>query len=146
MALIRLQPREAFGVEREIDNLINRFWGDVAPPNGQGNAWYPSVDVEETENTFVVHAELPGVKREDIKVGMEKNVLTIEGERKIEAAQEGKHYTRRERAFGSFKRSFTIGTEVDADKITAEYKDGILTVRLPKAEKVKPRQIEVSVV
>ena len=143
MALIRWQSRETFSAEREIDNLINRFWGDVATPNG--SAWYPAVDVEETQNEFVIHAELPGIKREDIKVGFEKNVLTIEGERKLDEVQNGKQHYRRERAYGSFKRSFTVGTEVNANNISAQYKDGVLTVSLPKAEVTKPRQIEVSV-
>ena len=143
MALIRWQPREAFGLQREIDTLVNRFWGDMVPRNNGG--WSPRVDVNETDEAIQVHAELPGMKREDVKVSFEKNVLTIEGERKQEVEKDDKAYYHRERSYGHFKRSFRLGTDIDSDRIGAAYKDGVLTVTLPKAETLKPRQIEVSV-
>lgn len=143
MALIRWEPRNSFAVNREIDNLVTRFWGDMNNFNNQ--SWYPRVDISENENEFVLHAELPGMNREDIKVSLEDGVLTVFGERKQEEAQEGKKYFHRERTYGSFKRAFRLGTDVQADNISASYKDGILTVNLPKAEEVKPRQIEVTV-
>lgn len=143
MALIRWEPRNAFGVNREIDNLVNRFWGDMTNNNIQG--WYPKVDVTETENDYVLHAELPGLNRDDIKVNFEDGVLTLSGERKHEEEKEGHKYFHRERSYGSFKRSFQLGTEVKADDIKAAYKDGVLVITLPKAEEVKPRQIEVSI-
>lgn len=142
MALIRWQPRE-FALEREINDMINRFWGDLDARTPAG--WYPKVDVVESDDRFELHAELPGLKREDIKVGFENQVLTIEGERKHEAEESGKQYFHRERVYGSFKRSFRLGTEVNADKISATYRDGILTITLPKSEAVKPRQIDVAV-
>lgn len=143
MALIRWQPRESFAVNREIDNLVNQFWGDVA--NRNGAAWHPKVDVAQNENEFVLHAELPGMKREDIKVSLEDGVLTLSGERKTEDTTESQSYFHRERTYGQFRRSFQMGKDVQADKISAVYKDGILTVTLPKAEEVKPREIEVEI-
>lgn len=143
MALIRWQPREAFAVNREIDNLVNQFWGDAA--NRNGSAWHPNVDVAQNENEFVLHAELPGMNREDIQVSLEDGVLTLAGERKFETESNDKSYFHRERAYGQFKRSFQLGKDVQADKISATYKDGVLVVTLPKAEEVKPRQIEITV-
>jgi HSP20 family protein len=93
----------------------------------------------------VIHAELPGMKKEDLDVRVENNVLTLRGkkERKEEAKEEG--YFRAERAYGSFSRSFSLPSTVEVSKIAAEYKDGVLTLRLPKAEEAKPRQIEVKI-
>ncbi len=143
MALIRWQPRDTFAVNREIDNLVNQFWGDYANRNGQG--WFPKVDIAENESNFVLSAELPGMNREDIQVSLEDGVLTVSGERKFEEEKEGKNYLHRERTYGRFTRSFQMGKNVQADKISASYKDGVLHITLPKAEEVKPRQIEVTV-
>ncbi len=138
MALIRWQPRESFALQREIDNLLDTW-------TGYGTGWHPRVDVAESDADFTVHAELPGLRKEDIKVTLEDNMLTIEGERKQEDEQKDKHFFRRERSYGFFKRAFGLGAEVDADKIVANYKDGILTLTLPKSEAAKPRQIKVAV-
>lgn len=138
MSLIRWQPRRSFALQREIDNLLDTW-------TGYGTGWHPRVDVTESEHEFTVTAELPGLSKKDIAVTLEDNVLTIEGERKHEDEQKDKQFYRRERAYGTFKRSFGLGTEVDADKIAANYKDGILILTLPKSETAKPRQIEVAV-
>ena len=143
MALIRWQPRESFAIQREIDDLVSKFWGDVDTWHGTG--WHPRVDVAESDHEFTVTAELPGLNKEDIKVTLEDNVLTIEGERKREDERKDKQFFRRERFYGAFKRAFKLGTEVQADNIAANYKDGILTLTLPKFEAAKPRQIEVAV-
>jgi len=143
MALIRWQPRDTFAVNREIDNLVNQFWGESVNRNGQG--WYPKVDIVENESDFVLSAELPGMNREDIQVSLEDGVLTVSGERKFEEEKEGKNYLHRERTYGRFTRSFQMGKNVQADKISATYKEGLLHIVLPKAEEVKPRQIEVTV-
>ena len=134
MALIRWQPRESFALQRELGNLLDTWTG-----------WHPRVDVAESEHAFTVHAELPGLRKEDIQVTLEDDMLTIAGERKYEDAQKDDQFYRRERAYGTFRRSFGLGTEVDADKIAANYKDGILTLTLPKSEAAKPRQIDVTV-
>ena len=95
--------------------------------------------------TVMVTAELPGVNKEDIKVSVHDNVLSITGERKYEKEEKGKKYHRVERAYGSFMRSFTLPEDADGTKVTAEYKDGLLNVRVPKSEKAKPKTIEVKV-
>src|SRR5688572_17057742 len=106
--------------------------------------WSPSVDIFETEGEIIVKAELPGVDRKDISLNLEKNVLTLKGERKFEKETKEENYHRIERAYGGFSRSFSIPAIVDEDKIRADYKDGILKISLPKKEQVKPKQIQIS--
>jgi HSP20 family protein len=107
--------------------------------------WAPVVDIAETADEFLIKAELPEVKREDVKVTLENGVLTIMGERKQEQEEKGKRFHRIERAYGSFMRTFTVPDNVDEDKLRADFKDGVLTVHLPKTEKAKPKAIEVKV-
>jgi HSP20 family protein len=108
-------------------------------------AWVPAVDIYETDtHEVVIKAELPDVKKEDIGVSVENNVLTLTGERKPEPSKR-EQFQRVERRFGSFSRSFTLPTSVDAGQIAASYKDGVLTIRLPRREETKPRQITVNV-
>lgn len=108
-------------------------------------AWSPAVDVYDRGNEVVIHAEIPGMKKDDIDVRVENNVLTIRGkkERSEEVKEEG--YYRSERAYGTFSRSFSLPSTVDPTKIGAEYRDGVLTLNVPKAEEAKPRQIDVKV-
>jgi HSP20 family protein len=108
------------------------------------NAWVPPVDVHENAETLVVKAELPGMKKEDIQVTLHDGLLSISGERKSDVEQKEGETHRTERFFGRFQRSITLTAPVNADKIEASYKDGVLTVTLPKTEEAKPRQIEVS--
>lgn len=144
MALIRWQqPRDSQGIQREIDTLVNKFWGD--PRTWHSTGWHPSVDVAESENEFTVYAELPGLNKEDIKVTLEDNMLTIEGERKRIEEKQDAQVRRSERFYGTFKRAFTLSSEIDTEKVSADYKDGILTLTLPKFEAAKPRQIDVAV-
>lgn len=119
-------------IRRETDGL---FFGD----------WTPPVDVQETEKEYLIKAELPDVKKEDVKVEMLDGVLTIEGERKQEKEEKGKRFHRVERTYGKFVRQFTLPTEVEAGKIQAEFKDGMLNVHLPKTAEAKPKAIEVKV-
>ena len=105
--------------------------------------WLPAFDVSETEEEIIVKAELPGMNVEDIDITLTDGLLTVKGERKMEKEDKGENYHRIERQFGSFSRSFNLGAEVKADSIDASYKDGILTLTLPKAEESKPRRIEV---
>jgi HSP20 family protein len=107
--------------------------------------WVPSVDVSETEGAYQIKAEIPDVKKEDVKVTLEEGVLTIQGERKQEKEEKGKRYHRVERSYGRFVRSFTLPDVVDEEKVKAEFKDGILNLALPKSEKAKPKAIEVKV-
>lgn len=104
----------------------------------------PAVDVRETKDAYILQADLPGVTEKDITVEIKDGVLTVSGERTQETVKEGEGYHRRERCFGSFSRSFSIGDTVNTDNIEARFKNGMLEVRLPKAEKEKPRTIPIS--
>src|SRR5882724_5125497 len=107
--------------------------------------WSPLVDITEDDKEYLIKAELPEVKKEDVKVAVENGVLTVSGERKSEKEEKNKKFHRIERAYGSFERSFIVPDDADADKVIAEFKEGVLRVHLPKSEKAKPKQIEVKV-
>ena len=107
--------------------------------------WSPTVDISETEAEYAIKAELPEVKKEDVKVTVEDGVLTLQGERKQEKEEKGKKYHRVERSYGRFVRSFTLPDSVDESKVKAEYADGVLHLHLPKSEKAKPKQIDVKI-
>ena len=129
-----------------LANRFNHFFDLPRESNADYlGAWNPAVDIFDKGGEVVIHAELPGIKKEDIDVHVENNVLAIRGkkERKEEAKEEG--YYRTERSYGSFSRSFSLARSVDVTKIDAEYKDGVLTLSLPKSEEAKPRQIDVKV-
>ena len=127
----------------EVDRLNNMF-SNFMGGEGFTRAWVPPVDIYETENhEVVIKAELPEMKREDIGVTFENNVLTLKGERKFENDVPRDGYQRFERFYGSFNRSFTLPSTVDAGNISASYKDGVLTVRLPQREDARPKQITI---
>lgn len=141
MALVRWDPARELA-SMEIDRLNRMFSEFYGEPVGRG--WVPPVDIYTTDNHEVVlKAEVPDVKREDISITFENNVLTIKGERRLENDAKRESFQRVERFYGSFTRSFTIPSTVDAAHITASYKDGVLTVRLPQREEAKPKQIAV---
>jgi len=108
-------------------------------------SWVPALDAHEDKDSFVVRTELPGLKREDIEVSLHDGALIISGERKVEKVEAGVEVHRQERYYGKFQRTLTLPTPVAADKIKAQYKDGVLTVTLPKVEEAKPKQIDISV-
>jgi HSP20 family protein len=107
--------------------------------------WAPLVDIIEDEKEYLIKADLPEVKKEDVKVTVQEGVLMITGERKVEKEEKNKRYHRVERSYGSFVRSFTLPDDADAGKVNAEFKDGLLKVHLTKSEKAKPKQVEVKV-
>jgi HSP20 family protein len=107
--------------------------------------WTPTVDISETDGEYLIKAELPEVKKEDVKVTLEDGVLTLTGERRQEKEEKHTKYHRVERSYGSFVRSFSLPELVDETNVKAEYKDGVLSLHLPKSEKAKPRAIEVKV-
>ena len=126
----------------EVDRL-HRMFDNLFGENMQ-RGWMPPVDIYETEaHEFVLKAELPDVKREDIQLTFENNVLTIRGERKLGDEVKRESYHRIERQYGSFSRSFTLAPTVDASRIVATFKDGVLTIRMPQREEARPKQIEV---
>jgi len=143
MAIVRWNPLGSLA-GMEIDRL-NRMFADFQN-EAFNQAWVPAVDIYETDgHEVVIKAELPDVKKEDINVTFENNVLTLSGERKQEETTKREQYQRVERHFGSFSRSFTLPATVDASRIAASYKDGVLTIRLPRREEAKPKQISVNV-
>ncbi len=137
-------------LEEMSDRLSQIFGRSLTPKEGGKEEiavaeWSPLVDITEDDKEYLIKAELPEVKKEDVKLSVHDNVLSISGERKYEKEEKGKKYHRVERAYGSFTRSFTLPDDADAGKVAAEYKDGILKVHLPKSEKAKPKSIEVKV-
>lgn len=130
----------AFGV-RQLTNLqdeIDRLFDNSVQP------WTPSLDVHEDKDNFTIRVELPGLKREDIDISLDNGTLVISGERKVENVSEDTAVHRREFSYGKFQRVLNLPSEVTADKVKAQYKDGILTVTLAKAEAAKPKQIAIS--
>jgi HSP20 family protein len=139
---------------RELEDLQNRLsnaFGRAPVRRGNGREeitladWSPLADITEDDKEYTIKTELPEVPPESVKVTVENGVLTISGERKFEKEEKGKTYHRVERAYGTFVRAFTLPDDAEADNIRAEFKDGMLTVHLPKSEKAKPKQIEVQV-
>jgi len=139
-------PSDLFGIQREMNRMFdNVFRFDTRDADAEFTAWTPAVDIAEHDDQFVVKVELPGVNKDEVKITLENNILTIRGEKKQEKETKKENYHRVERSYGSFQRSFTLPTTVKSDKIDAVYKDGILQIALPKAEEAKPKQIEVKV-
>jgi HSP20 family protein len=138
MSLSHFDPLANF---RMFEDAVTRL---VNEPRA-ARPWSPAVDIYETDNELVLKADLPDVDQKDINVHIENQTLTIAGERKFETEDSGKGYHRIERSYGSFQRSFSVPNAFDTDKIGAEYKNGVLTVTLPKKEAAKPRQVKIEV-
>jgi HSP20 family protein len=131
-----------------LQDQVNRLFESSLPRRSDDSAltsWVPAVDIYETENELVIKADLPELNEKDLDVRVENNMLTIRGERKFESEVKEENYLRVERAYGSFSRSFRLPNAVETDKIHAEYKDGVLTVQLPKRAEVKPKQVKINV-
>jgi HSP20 family protein len=156
MNLIRYEPTTypTFPFFREMEAMsdrLNRLFG-TTPRFGNGGKesltvtdWTPMVDIQETEKEYLVKAELPEVKLEDVKVTVENGVLAIQGERRQEKEEKNKKFHRVERSYGTFLRTFAVPLDAEENKVAADFKDGILRVHLPKAEKPRPKAIEVKV-
>lgn len=142
--LSRWEPfRDMLSLRADMDRLFSGLFGGV--PEDREGFWAPVVDIEEDNDKIMVKAEIPGMTREDIKVSVQGNLLTITGERKQENETKNKTFHRIERSYGRFSRMITLPTDVDADKVKANYKDGILNIALPKPESVKPKHIDVEI-
>jgi len=154
-ALTRWDPLSRWSPWKELEDVEKRlstiFGRTPMATSGEKKEaitvteWSPLVDITEDEKEYLVKAELPEMKKEEIKINVQDDVLSISGERQCEKEEKGKKYHRVERAYGSFMRSFTLPEDADGSKINAEYKDGVLKVHLPKSEKAKPKAIEVKV-
>jgi HSP20 family protein len=147
MHLMRWEPfREADEFFRSMASPMFGRWSSMTGENGGSRMeWAPAVDIKETDGEYLVLAELPGVKREEVKVSLEDSVLTVEGERKFEKEAKGERTHRIERHFGSFRRSFTLPEDADAGHIRAECKEGVLKVHVPKREAAKHKALQIKV-
>ena len=144
MALVRWDPTRELA-SMEIDRL-NRMFSELLGGSEENlsRGWAPSVDIYTTDNhDVVIKADLPDMKREDISVTFENNVLTLRGERKFEGETTRENYQRMERFYGTFSRSFTIPATIDTPRISASFKEGVLTVRLPQRDEARPKQISI---
>lgn len=146
MALVRWDPF------RELEDMQRRFLGGAFGKDYnfgnealQRTEWAPAVDIAETPEAYTLHAELPSMKKEDIKLTVEDGVLTLTGERKLEREEKNKTYHRVERSYGRFQRSFTLPTAVDETKVAASYDNGVLNVLIPKAAPPPPKMKEIKI-
>jgi len=139
--ITRYRPTDnRFRTFDRLSRMMDEFFGDETEVR---SGWMPSVDVKETDQALTFFIEVPGIRQEDIEVELVGDVLTIRGKREFAQEEQRESFVRIERSYGSFQRSFTIGVPVKADEIDAGYRDGVLTVTVPKADEVKPRRIEV---
>ena len=145
MKLVKWNPNSQLltGFDRMLDDFFNDGW-NLSTITRNSN-WLPSVDIRETDDAYTVTADLPGLKKKDVKIIVNDSILEISGERSYENKEDNGSYHRRERSYGSFHRSFHLPETVKEDKITASFKDGILTVEVHKEEEVKPKGYEVKI-
>jgi HSP20 family protein len=145
MALIRWEPaREINSLQSEMNRLFNTFFDTPTGANGGTlRRWVPAMDLVETDDHFVLRADLPGLSEEDVSIELEDNVLTVSGERKTENEERNEGFYRVERAYGAFSRSLTLPEGVDPDAVEAAFDKGVLEVRIPKPEERKPRKVQI---
>jgi HSP20 family protein len=143
--LTRFEP---FPGAATLQEQFNRLFNDVLGRTGEESnltAWAPAVDIFETGHELVVKADLPDIDSKDLDIRVENNILTIRGERKFESKVSEDKYLRVERAYGSFRRSFSLANTVNSEAIKADYQNGVLTLTIPKREEAKPKQIKINV-
>jgi HSP20 family protein len=148
MALVRWEPiRELTSLQSEMNRLFNTFFDSPSTGgNGPtGRRWIPAMDLVETDDHFVLKADLPGLTEDDVNIEVEDNVLTVSGERKAEHEDQREGYYRVERSFGAFRRSLTLPEGVNPEEVTASFDKGVLEVRIPKPEERKPRRVAIQV-
>ena len=143
MTIVRWEPfRELSSLQTEMNRLFNAAF-DTPGGNGGRRRWMPAMDLVETDEHFVLRADLPGMTESDVNIELEDNVLTVSGERKAEHEEKGEGFYRVERAFGSFSRALTLPKGIDAEAVNASFSNGVLEVRIPKPEERKPRRITI---
>jgi HSP20 family protein len=144
MTVVRWEPlRELGSLQNEMNRLFNTVFDTPQPAGSAMRRWMPAMDLVESDESFVLRADLPGLSEEDIKIEFEDGTLTVSGERKAEHESKSEGYYRVERAFGSFSRSLTLPQGIDPEAVTANFDRGVLEVRIPKPEQRKPRRIEI---
>ena len=145
MALVRWQPvRELSSLQNDMNRLFNTFF-DTPTTGGAARRWIPAMDLVETDEHFVLKADLPGLTDEDVHIDVEDRVLTVSGERKSEHEDKREGYVRVERSYGAFRRSLTLPKGVDAEAVSASFDKGVLEIRIPKPEERKPRKVAIQV-
>ena len=147
MAIVRWEPfRDLVTAQRDFDRLFRgAFSSQLGETELSTRSWAPPVDIYETEEAIVLRAELPGVDPKDVEVRVEDNTLYLKGERKFEKEVKEQNYHRVERSYGSFARSFSLPNSISTDQVKAEFKDGLLTLTMPKREEAKPKTIKIDV-
>jgi HSP20 family protein len=151
MALIRWEPaREINSLQQEMNRLFSSFFDPAMAAGATGESgdvrrWIPAMDLVETDEHFVLRADLPGLSEADVDLSLEDNVLTLSGERKVEHEERGQGFYRLERGAGRFSRTLTLPEGVDGDAISATFDQGVLEVRIPKPEERKPRKLQIHV-
>lgn len=143
-ALTRWTPTSSSLVSRDPLRMFDPFFNDFLGEEVSNRTWMPPVNIQETEDSFRLEADLPGLTRDDIHITLENNVLRLSGERKLEKDVKKENYHRIERSYGTFTRSFALPSQVDAEKVHAAFDNGVLTVTVPKTEQAKPRKIQVN--
>ena len=144
MQLVRWTPMgNLLSFQHDMNRMVDQFFRGGHGEEAKVSMWRPSVDIYETDNAWVIKAELPGVSKDDVSIDVHQNRLTLRGQRKHETDVKDEHYHRVERSYGSFQRSFTLPATVDAEKAEASFKDGVLELRLPRLESAKPHQIAI---
>lgn len=142
--IMRRDPmREMATLRDEVDRLFDDFYGLRYRRGGDLTNWVPPIDVEETEDAFVLRSELPGINRDDVKITVSGNEVQIRGKKKHESEDSSKKFHRVERSYGEFRRAFALPTNVLAEKARATYKDGVMQLMLPKAESSKTREVKL---
>ena len=143
-SLIRFSPNtEMRRLQREIDSLFDSFFPTTQGNGGEGATWSPRVDLAETDDAYYIHADVPGLRKEDIEINMQDGTLSISGEREVKENEENRRFVRVERTYGRFYRAFSLPQTIDHDGIEASFEDGVLTIVVPKAEETKPRRIDI---
>lgn len=147
MAIVRWQP---YGAVANLQNSINKLFNDAFSRTNVDedfalSAWKPVVDIFDKDDAIVIHAELPGVKKEDVAIEVKDNVMTLRGERSESKEIKEEKYYRKERTFGSFHRAFSLPSAINPDTIKATFKDGVLEIEIPKPEEQKPKQVKISI-
>lgn len=138
--------KEWFDIEREFAKFWNGFgYGTEQKKSNENSVWSPASDISENKENFYLLIDLPGIEKEDVKINFNDGELIISGERKEEEKEEGKTYHRVERSFGKYSRAFRLPDEIIVEKIIADFKNGQLKITIPKAEKAKPKEIEIKV-
>ncbi|HET8575963.1 MAG TPA: Hsp20/alpha crystallin family protein [Methylomirabilota bacterium] len=153
MAIVRFRPfstsvdpfRDLSDMQSELDRVFDSFFGRPTGAPGMERVWAPAVDMYETKDELVVSAELPGLNEKDIHLSITGDVLTLEGERQWSQETKQENLHRSERWYGKFERALPLPIPVQADKVKAKYRDGVLTISLPKAEEIKPKEIKIDV-